>query len=316
MRHIGHERQIVAGRPLERVNGTAGAFLPQILHDLEREGEDLDVGFVVVEFDVAGAAVPVDVADRARQAAGTGNRRGAAEKVAKFHGQEDRGASRVVERVVDPLRNRQLQRAIGPEAPAVAVDITGVEPGVGECVAVPGVLVRVDEPGRQHRRAAAVEHGGARKRRAHSIEFPHGAQAAVEADVYALVRSASLREQDLGADDQAGRAVVLICRRREGARRTLSVMTTVVGDGGGSGAHEEGQQDYVAATVAPGFSSGCRHTRHFQWGPAVLTANKILNKITSWKIMKKLSFPLMTPLKIPHKSRNASNDWSARSNAK
>ena len=37
-----------------------------------------------------------------------------------------------------------------------------------------------------------------------AVEITHQAQAAVEADVDALIRTASLRKQDFGTDDQVG----------------------------------------------------------------------------------------------------------------
>ncbi|MCY3751490.1 MAG: hypothetical protein OXG54_08865 [Gammaproteobacteria bacterium] len=249
MRNISHKRELVVGLARKPVDGTAGALLPQVFHDLEGEGEDFDVGFVIVEFDITGAAVPVDVADDTGQSAGPGNRGSAAEKVAKLHGQEDRCAAPVAGLIGESLRNRQLLHAIDPQAPFVAVDIAGVEIGVGERVAVSRVLMCVNEPRRQHGGAAAVEHCGTRDCRAYRVELPHCAQAAIEADMYAIVRTASLREQDLRAQDQAGRTPGCTCRRREPARHALSAVNTLAGGGTGTGAREKGQQDQVERTL-------------------------------------------------------------------
>ena len=78
----------------------------------------------------------------------------------------------------------------------------GIQIGVGESVAVGWMLVGVDEAVRQHGLAPVVEHRRVGSAGPHDFDIGHRADAAVEADMHAVVRPVPLRQQDVGSNDQ------------------------------------------------------------------------------------------------------------------
>ena len=262
--HIGHEREVGVIRGLEAVGGTAAALVLEILDHPKGERERRHEGFGVVEREVARASLPVDVPDHARHAARPCDGGRAADQMPQLHGDEDGGYSRIVRIEVVTRRNRQRRLVIDAETPFVAVNVARIQIRVGKGVTVGRVLMGIDEARRRDGPAAAIENGGIGIGGPQGLEFRHRADAAIEADVHAVVRPVPFRRQDVGAHDQAGNEPFGRRSRREFAVRGARRYRTRHRAGHGRGAPAQHQRQQAACQTA---ARGARSGRPVSGGP-------------------------------------------------